>query len=135
MILCSCSQAPTRFSENNSQRKPGSLAEPTLSSAALKKLSPLQVLEMLRDHGDTAILFEPTKIRAYWSEADANILKQYLKDEHSSAPSASVYTQVYCSGQKYISTVGREAFHLIQAIHTGTYPTCQCSTYDLKLEP
>jgi hypothetical protein len=103
-----------------------------VTARKLVKMTPIQILSLLKDNCCDGVMFEPAKVK--WSDKDAQELSSYLEDESDSSPAATIMSSVSCKGARYVSTVKREAQHLILAIKAGRYPLSQCSTYDLNLE-
>jgi hypothetical protein len=113
-------------------RSPSSVPE-IITSKKLAQMRPLEVVQLLKDNCCNGIVFEPTEV-SFWNKNDIQDLETYLGDNTPSAPSVSSYSSIMCNRKRYISTVDREAKHLILAIKMGKYPQALCSTYDLKLE-
>jgi hypothetical protein len=113
------SKAPEGFSE-------------IITARRLVKMKPIQILNLLKTNCCDGVMFEPANIK--WNEKDAEELTKFLNDESDSSPAATIMSSVSCKGARYVSSVKREAQHLILAIKAGRYPVSQCSTYDLRLE-
>ena len=103
-----------------------------ITSRKLVKMKPMQILNLLKSNCCDGVMFEPAKI--FWKGSDAEELMAFVNDKTESSPAATIMSSVSCRGSRYVSTVGREAQHLILAIKAGKYPLAQCSTYDLNLE-
>ncbi|WP_374035514.1 hypothetical protein ACES2I_07310 [Bdellovibrio bacteriovorus] len=109
-------------------RKPDNAS---VTAQELKTWGPVNLLQGLKSHCCNGVMIEKTVV-TFWGEAEIAELQKYVDD---TAPSAPVYrpsSAVMCHGPKYVSSVGREARHLIEGIKKGTYPVSQCSTYDLQ---
>jgi hypothetical protein len=104
----------------------------TISSKKLSSMRPIEVIQMLKDNCCNGVMFEPTDVQ-FWSISDIQDLETFLGDNTPSAPVVSSFSSVSCQGERYVSTIDREARHLIKAIKAGRYPLSLCSTYDLKL--
>lgn len=103
-----------------------------VSSLELSQVSPTVVLESLKKHCCQGVVVEKTEV-AFWGEAEISQLQKHVNDNSPAAPVYRSTSPVICTGTRFVSTVGREARHLIAAIKKGVYPLAQCSTYDLKL--
>lgn len=105
-----------------------------LSSSQIIKMKPIEILEYLKNDCCESRLVETTEIKNLWSEEDLVELKKYLEDETLSSPVVKSTSSVHCKGERFTSTVKREAAHLLMAVDKGFYPVSQCSTYDLKIK-
>lgn len=122
-LLMGCAAAVTRAPSGALQM---------LSGQQLSMMSPVQVLQVLKEGCCRGILIEPTQV-SFWSNQDIAELQAYVNDPTPAAPVVSSFSSIPCNRPKFISTVGREAKHLIQAIKEHKYPLANCSTYDLHL--
>ncbi len=116
-------------SESVFVRKPNNAS---VTAEELKVWGPVQLLQGLKNHCCNGVMIEKTAV-GFWGEAEIAELQKYVSDTSPSAPVYRPTSAVMCHGEKYVSTVGREAKHLIEAIKKGIYPVAQCSTYDLRL--
>lgn len=141
-LLLSCTSNGQKFhrvvkteSISDSSRLPSSEnGSFDLSSVQLVKMKPVEVLEYLKNDCCDSRLVETTEIKNIWTEEDLSELKSYLEDETVSSAVVKSTSSVHCKGERFISTVKREAQHLIMAFERGIYPVSQCSTYDLKIK-
>lgn len=97
----------------------------------LKAWGPVNLLYGLKSHCCSGVMIEKTAVK-FWGEAEIAELQKYVDDTTPAAPVYRPSSAVMCHGPKYVSSVGREARHLIEGIKQGTYPVSQCSTYDLQ---
>lgn len=128
-ILGSCASYVKEHEYN--EKAPSGFTE-IITSRQLAKMKPMQILNLLKNSCCDSVMFEPGKVT--WSALDAEEVAKYLNDKTDSAPAATIMSSVSCRGARYVSSVGREARHLILAIKAGKYPVSQCSTYDLRIE-
>ncbi len=105
-----------------------------LSSSQIGKMKPVEILEYLKNDCCDSKLVETTEIKNIWSEDDLVELKKYLDDDTLSSPVVKSTSSIHCKGERFTSTVKREATHLLMAFELGFYPVSQCSTYDLKIK-
>lgn len=130
LVLAACntlSKSPT-----SSLRLPSN--ENSLVQAAdLKRVGPLGVLEELRSHCCNGVMIQKSDV-SFWGEAEIAQLTNYIDDPTPVSPVYRPTSGVRCQGERFTSTLGHEARHLIAAIRSKTYPMSQCSTYDLRLD-
>lgn len=104
-----------------------------LSGKQLSVMTPVQVLQILKEGCCRGILVEPTQV-SFWGNQNIAELQAYVHDPTPAAPVVSSFSSIPCNQPKFVSTVGREAKHLIKAIKEHRYPLANCSTYDLHLD-
>lgn len=132
IILSSCSSLEDHRREEFYKNSPAGFTE-VINSKKMSRLKPVQIIQLLKKNCCDAIMIEPTSI-THWSEADIQPLKDMLGDQSFVAPVASTSGTYNCRGPAYMSTVDREAKHLIRAFKEKTYPLAQCSTRDLNID-
>ena len=98
----------------------------------LQAWGPVRLLQGLKTHCCDGVMIETTEV-TFWGDAEIAELQKHVDDTTPASPVYRPTSAVMCHGEKYVSTVGREARHLIESIKKGTYPASQCSTYDLQL--
>lgn len=133
VILSGCSSLEDHRREEFYKNSPAGFTE-VINSKRMARLTPVQIIQLLKKNCCDAIMIEPTTIM-HWSEEDIKPLQQMLGNESFIAPVASTAGTYSCRGPSYMSTVDREARHLLMAYKEKTYPLAQCSTLDLKLDP
>jgi hypothetical protein len=131
VISISVSCASYMKEHEYNEKAPSGFTE-VITSRELAKMRPIQILNLLKNNCCDGIMFEPGKVT--WSALDAEEVAKYVNDKTDSAAASTIMSSVSCRGARYVSSVGREARHLILAIKAGKYPLAQCSTYDLRLE-
>lgn len=104
-----------------------------VTAADLQRAGPLGVLEELRSHCCSGVMIEKSDV-SFWGEAEIAQLSNYMNDPTPVSPVYRPTSGVACTGERFKSTLGHEAKHLIAAIKRKTYPLSQCSTYDLHLD-
>ncbi len=104
------------------------------SADELKKKKPLEILEMLKNDCCQTKLMETIETKGLWTEEDLVYIKEYLSDNETASSVSKSTSNIDCHGEKFQSTVHREAMHLIMAYKLGFYPVSQCSTIDLKID-
>ncbi len=118
----------------SSQEVKTSLRTPSgapVTSLELGQVTPVAVLESLKTNCCQGVMVEKTAV-SFWGEAEIAQLQKYVDDHSPASPVYRATSPVICTGPQFVSTVGREARHLIAAIKKGIYPVAQCSTYDLR---
>jgi len=133
LLITSCSSLEDHRREEFYKNSPAGFTE-VINSKKMARLKPVQIIQLLKKNCCDAIMIQPTAI-TNWSEDDIQPLRQMLGDESFVAPVASTSGTYSCRGPNYMSTVDREARHLLMAYKEKTYPLAQCSTLDLKLDP
>ena len=133
LLIAGCSSLEDHRREEFYKNSPAGFTE-VINSKRMARLKPVQIIQLLKKNCCDAIMIEPTSI-TQWSEEDIKPLRQMLGDESFVAPVASTSGTYSCRGPSYMSTVDREARHLLMAYKERTYPLAQCSTLDLKLDP
>lgn len=128
LALAACSS----FEKKPELRLPSN-AQGVAQASDLKRVGPLGVLEELRSHCCDGVMIQKSDV-SFWGEKEIAQLENYVNDTTPVAPVVRPTSGVSCRGEKYKSTLGHEAKHLIEAIKQKTYPLSQCSTYDLHLD-
>lgn len=131
ILITSCSSLEDHRREEFYKNSPAGFTE-VINSKKLAKLKPVQIIQLLKKNCCDAIMVQPTAI-TNWSAEDIKPLEQMLGDQSFIAPVASTSGTYSCRGPSYMSTVDREARHLIRAFKEKTYPLAQCSTLDLQI--
>ncbi len=133
ILIAGCSSLEDHRREEFYKNSPAGFTE-VINSKKLAKLKPVQIIQLLKKNCCDAIMVQPTAI-TNWSAEDIKPLEQMLGDQSFIAPVASTSGTYSCRGPSYMSTVDREARHLIRAFKEKTYPLAQCSTLDLQIGP
>ena len=128
-----CSSNEERKREEFYKNSPSGFTE-LINSKKMAKLRPVQIIQFLKKNCCDAVMIEPTNI-LHWTEEDIKPLQEMIGDESFVAPVVTTSGTFSCRGPTYMSTIDREARHLIMAYKQKTYPLAQCSTLDLKLDP
>ncbi len=132
-LIVSCSSVEEHKREEFYKNSPSGFTE-LINSQRLAKLKPVQIIQFLKKNCCDAIMIEPTTIKN-WTDEDIQPLKAMIGNQNYIAPVVSTSGTYSCRGPRYMSTIDREARHLIMAYEQKTYPLAQCSTLDLKLDP
>lgn len=132
LTLTSCATLEDRRREAFYNSSPAGFTE-VITAKKLSKLKPIQILRILKKSCCDAVMIEPSAVTD-WTEDDIAAIKPMLGDQSFVAPVASTSGTYSCRGPTYMSTMDREAQHLILAYKEKTYPLAQCSTLDLKLK-
>ena len=133
VLLSSCSSIDDHKREEFYKNSPAGFTE-LINSKRMAKLKPIQIIQTLKKNCCDAIMIEQTTI-THWSEEDVQPLREMIGNETFIAPVVSTTGTYSCRGPRYMSTIDREARHLLMAYKHKTYPLAQCSTLDLKLDP
>ena len=131
ILITSCSSLEDHRREEFYKNSPAGFTE-VINSKRMARLKPVQIIQLLKKNCCDAIMIQPTTI-TNWTEEDMAPIRQMLGDENFVAPVASTSGTYSCRGPSYMSTVDREARHLLMAFKEKNYPLAQCSTLDLKL--
>lgn len=142
ILILGCSSNSHKFHRvvkteavNDANRLPSSeLNSFDLTSSQLLKMKPVEIVEYLKNDCCDTRLIETTEIKNLWTEEDILELKKYMDDESPSSSVVKSTSSVHCKGERFRSSVKREAMHLLMALEKGFYPVSQCSTYDLRLK-
>lgn len=132
-LISACSSLEDHKREEFYKNSGASFTE-LINSQRMAKLKPVQIIQILKKNCCDAIMIEPTTIKN-WTEEDIQPLKEMIGNETYVAPVVSTSGTYSCRGPRYMSTIDREARHLLMAYKQKTYPLAQCSTLDLKLDP
>ena len=133
VLLSACSSVEDHKREEFYKSSPAGFTE-LINSKRMAKLKPIQIIQILKKNCCDAIMIEPTTI-THWTEEDIKPLRDMIGNESFIAPVVSTSGTYSCRGPRYMSTIDREARHLIMAYNQKSYPLAQCSTLDLKLDP
>ena len=133
VLLSACSSVEDHKREEFYKSSPAGFTE-LINSKRMAKLKPIQIIQILKKNCCDAIMIQPTAI-THWSEEDIQPLRDMIGNESFIAPVVSTSGTYSCRGPRYMSTIDREARHLIMAYNQKSYPLAQCSTLDLKLDP
>lgn len=133
VFLSACASTNDQKREEFYRSSPAGFTE-LINSKRMAKLKPIQIIQILKKNCCDAIMIQPTTI-THWSEEDIQPLRDMIGNETFIAPVVSTSGTYSCRGPRYMSTIDREARHLIMAYNQKSYPLAQCSTLDLKLDP
>ncbi|MBP9682766.1 MAG: hypothetical protein KBD76_15290 [Bacteriovorax sp.] len=127
--LVNCSQMNSTIPHSGITNRAPSEYDEVITSKKLSTMRPVQILNRLKNDPQTIFMVEPTFI-SFWGESEILELMNYLNDHSVAAPVVSTISSISCRGHEFLSTVAREAQHLINAIKEKKYPQALCSTYD-----
>ncbi len=133
ILMTNCSSVEDHKREEFYNNSPAGFTE-VINTRRMAKLKPFQIIQLLKKHCCDAIMIEPTSV-THWSEEDMKPIQQMLGNESFISPVVTTSGTYSCRGPRYMSTMDREARHLLMAFKQKTYPLAQCSTLDLKLDP